>query len=339
MPDLPPSLSAAVVVAVAALGGVVGSFLNVVVARVPAGESIVYPGSRCPRCGMPIRWYDNVPILSWLALRARCRACGARISARYPAVEALGVALALVAYVRHGLTGAGAAEFAFAAALLALAFIDLDTWLLPNAITWPVIGFGLGMGALTVTPAGSLRGAVYGAGLGFAVFALAAWLGEKAFKKEALGFGDVWLLAGLGAWMGALALLPIVLLASIQGSVVGIGLILLGKGQKGPTATAGDKPPPYEIGTRTTTPITTAGDKPPPYEIGTRTTTPITTAGDKPPPYEIGTRTTTPITAEDDWVPPKHAVPFGPFLVAGALEWLWLSGPLVRALPVLDLFR
>ncbi len=299
----------------ALVGAAVGSFLNVLIARVPVGESIVRPGSRCPRCKTPIRWYDNLPVVSWLVLRARCRACGARISARYPLVEALGAAAAVVAFARHGLSGAAAAEFAFAAALLALAFIDLDTWLLPNAITWPLIAFGLAMGLLGITPAGSLRGAACGAGLGFAAFALIAGLGEKVFKKEALGFGDVWLLAGLGAWMGSLALLPIVLLASIQGSVVGIGLILLGKGQKGPTATAGDKPPPYEIGTRTTTP-------PPIPTSSTKTTT-----------------TATPITTEDDWVPPKHAVPFGPFLVAGALEWLWLGGFLARAVPLLELFR
>jgi leader peptidase (prepilin peptidase)/N-methyltransferase len=304
MIELPAALVPLFAAWSALVGAAVGSFLNVLIARVPAGESIVRPGSRCPRCKTPIRWYDNLPVVSWLVLRARCRACGARISARYPLVEALGAAAAMIAFARHGLSGAAAAELAFAAALLALAFIDLDTWLLPNAITWPLIGFGLAMGLAGVTPVGSLRGAAYGAGLGFAAFALIAWLGEKAFKKEALGFGDVWLLAGLGAWMGPAALLPIVLLASIQGSVVGLALIAMGKGQPGPTAAAGDKPPPYEIGTPTPT-----------------------------------TTTTTMTTTEEDWVPPKHAVPFGPFLVAGALEWLWLGGFLAQAIPLLRLFR
>jgi leader peptidase (prepilin peptidase)/N-methyltransferase len=269
------------------VGAAVGSFLNVVIARVPAGESIVRPGSRCPRCRAPIRWFDNLPIIAWVALRARCRACGDRISARYPAVEALGAGAAIVAFARHGLSGTAAAEFTFAAALLALAFIDLDTWLLPNVITWPLIAFGVAMGLAGVTPAGTLRSSAYGAGLGFAAFALLSWLGEKAFKKEALGFGDVWLMAGLGAWMGPAPLLPIVLFASIQGSIVGLALMALGRGEPGPSAT------PTTI---------------------------------EPEP-------------EADWIPPKHAVPFGPFLAAGALEWLWLSDLAARAVPLLEVFR
>ncbi len=292
----------------AAVGAVVGSFLNVVIARVPARQSIVHPGSRCPACGAAIRWYDNVPILSWLALRARCRSCGARISARYPLVETLGALAALVAWHRHGLAPVAAAELAFAAALVALAFIDIDTWLLPNAITWPLIAFGVAVGALGVTPAGSLRSACYGAGLGFGAFALFSWLGEKAFKKEALGFGDVWLLAGMGAWMGPAALLPIVLLASLQGSVVGLTLIALGKGQPGPEEASPLPGMPGE------------GD-----EARGAPTSAVTQS-----PSHL---------SEDDWVPPRHAVPFGPFLVAGALEWLWLGEHLTRAVPVLRLFR
>ena len=278
---VPPPLVPLAAVWSALIGAVVGSFVNVVVARVPAGESIVRPGSRCPRCKSPIRWYDNVPMVSWLVLRARCRSCHAPIPARYPIVEALGAAAALVVFARHGLSAAAAAELAFAAALLALALIDLDTWLLPHVITWPLIASGLVLGALGATAAASLRSAAYGAGLGFAVFAIVAWVGEKALKKEALGFGDVWLLAGIGAWMGAGALLPVVLLASLQGSIVGIAWIVTGRARPG--ASAG---------------------------------------------HEDG-----------EWVPPRHAVPFGPFLVAGALEWLWLGALLARAVPALELFR
>lgn len=277
---------------VAAVGAVVGSFLNVVIARVPHGESIAWPGSRCPRCRAPIRWYDNLPIVSWIALRARCRACRAPISARYPLVEALGTGAALVAYARHGLSGAAAAELAFADALLALAFIDLDTWLLPNVVTWSVIAFGVLMGPLGVTPATTLRYAVYGAGLGFAAFAALAWAGEKLLKKEALGFGDVWLLAGFGAWFGPAPLLPVVLLASVQGSVVGVALLAMGKGEPGPSAPAAE-----------------------------------------------GRAEAGATEREEDWVPPRHAVPFGPFLVAGALEWLWLGDLLVRWVPPLQVFR
>ena len=314
MGELPPPYVALLTVWVALVGAAVGSFLNVVIARVPAGESIVRPGSRCPRCRTPIRWYDNLPIVSWLALRARCRSCGVRIPWRYPAVEALGAGAALIVFFRHGLTGAAAAELAFAAALLALAFIDLDTWLLPDVLTWAVIAFGILMGPLAVTPATTLRHALYGAGLGFGVFAGLSWLGAKVFKKEALGFGDVWLLSGLGAWMGPTALLPIVLFASMQGSIVGIALVLLGKGEPGPadsTPTPSPQPSPP------------AGEK----EVALL-----------PPPHQ-GEGRGEGGASEADWVPPKHAVPFGPFLVAGALEWLWLSEPLARWVPALRIFR
>jgi leader peptidase (prepilin peptidase)/N-methyltransferase len=245
-----------------------------------------------------------------------------RISARYPLVEALGSAVALVAWHRHGLTPAAASELAFVATLVALAFIDLDTWLLPNVITWPLIASGLTTAALGLAPARSLRLAAFGAGLGFGVFALLSWLGEKAFKKEALGFGDVWLLAGLGAWMGPAALLPIALLASLQGCVVGIGLILVGKGQKGPPNAPEPQhsPPAGESATEGVN----GGREGEELRTTTESTITHTTATDE---------------GEDDWVPPKHAVPFGPFLVAGALEWLWLGGFLTHAIPVLRLFR
>jgi leader peptidase (prepilin peptidase)/N-methyltransferase len=262
-------LRAAVAVWVAFVGAAVGSFLNVVIARVPAGESVVSPGSRCPACGAPIRWWDNVPI-----------------SPRYLLVEVLGAAIALVAWERHGLSPAAAAELAFAAILVALSFIDLATWLLPHALTWPLLGAGLVASALGVAAAPSLASSAAGAAIGFAAFAAIAWIGKRVARKEAMGLGDVWLLAGIGAWEGARALLPVVLLASIQGSVVGLVLVAVGKAQPGPPAGS-----------------TAPGDD------------------------------------EDAWVPPRNAVPFGPFLALGALEWLWLSGGLAATVPALDVFR
>ncbi len=216
------------------VGAAVGSFLNVVIARVPAGESIVRPRSRCPRCGKAIAWYDNLPVLSWVLLRGRCRGCGTRISPRYVAVELLGAGAAFLAWHRHGVSAPAAAEFAFVAVLLALAFIDLATWLLPHALTWPLLGGGLLASAVGISAAPTLRASAAGAAIGFAAFAAVAWIGKAVAKREAMGFGDVWLLAGLGAFQGAGALLPIVLLASIQGSVVGIALLLLGRAQPGP---------------------------------------------------------------------------------------------------------
>ena len=277
-----------------ALGAVIGSFLNVVIARVPAGESIVAPGSRCPRCRAPIRWYDNVPIVSWLLLRARCRRCRAPISIRYPLVEALVAALALVAFLRHGLGLAALAELVFSAFLVALAFIDLDTWLLPHALTWPLIALGLGAAAAGIASAPSLGRSALGAAIGFGAFAAVSLGARLVLRKDALGFGDVWLLAGIGAWLGSGALLPVVMLASIQGSVVGIALLLLGRGEPGPAEAA---------------------------------------------PAPEGAKRAEGAGADDDWVPPRHAVPFGPFLAAGALEWLFLAGPLAAIFPVLELFR
>ncbi len=267
------------------VGAAVGSFLNVVIARVPAGESIVRPRSRCPRCKAPIAWYDNVPVVSWLALRGRCRRCGAPISPRYLAVELIGAGAAFLAWRRHGLSPEALAELVLVAMLIALAFIDLATWLLPHALTWPLLGAGLAAAALGVAPARSIASSAAGAAAGFAAFALVAWIGKMVARREALGFGDVWLLAGLGAWLGLAALLPVVLLASIQGSVVGIALVLAGRGQPGAAAGA-------------------------------------------PHPG-----------SEEDWVPPRNAVPFGPFLVVGALEWLYLSAPLASLVPALEVFR
>jgi leader peptidase (prepilin peptidase) / N-methyltransferase len=286
---IPPALEPFAAAWVVLVGAVVGSFLNVVIARVPAGLSVVHPPSRCPRCGRGIAWYDNVPIVSFLLLRGRCRGCRAPISWRYPLVEALVAAAAFLAYARHGVSVAAAAELVVVAILVALSFIDLDTWLLPYPLTLPLIALGLGASALGLSAAPSLASSALGAGLGFGAFALVSLVAEKVFKKEALGFGDVWLLAGLGAWLGAGALLPVILLASTQGALVGIALLLLGKGEPGRDAVAREGAP-----------------------------------------REAGTRA----ALEDDWVPPRHAVPFGPFLAAAALEWLYLSVPLAEAIPL-----
>ena len=274
---------------VAVTGAVLGSFLNVVIARVPQGRSIVHPRSACPRCGTPIAWYDNIPVLSWLLLRARCRSCRSPISPRYPLVEALVAGAALLAWWRHGLGPAALAELVLVGFLLALAFIDLDTWLLPHALTWPLIGLGLLASAAGASAAPTLARSALGAAVGFGVFGLIWLVAERLLHREAMGLGDAFLLAGIGAWLGVAALLPVVLLASVQGSVVGLALLALGRSQPGPAA--GGKPP-------------AKGGK-----------------------------------DEAEWIPPRHAVPFGPFLALGTLEWLYLSGALIRAIPALEVFR
>lgn len=324
--DAHPGLRAAAVVWVLMLGAVVGSFLNVVIARVPRGLSVVRPRSACPDCGAEIAWYDNVPIVSWVVLKARCRRCGARISVRYPIVEALGAAAALLAFARHGPRPEAAAELVFAAALVALAFIDLDTWLLPHAITWPLIGAGVLASALGWGGAPGLVSSLVGAAAGFGAFALVAVMGARILRREALGWGDVWLLAGIGAWFGPRALVPVVLFASLQGSVFGIALLALGRGQPGP--------PPAEP------PIPAAEQPPGP---GDASAAPAPAAAGSGHAEEAGgaplDQGPAPATDDRDWVPPRNAVPFGPFLALGALEWLYLGAILPARIPVLDVFR
>jgi leader peptidase (prepilin peptidase)/N-methyltransferase len=297
----------------ALLGAVVGSFLNVVVARVPAGLSVVRPRSRCPRCERPIAWYDNLPVLSWLLLRARCRHCRLPISARYPLVEALVAGLAAWVALRHGPTAAAAVELALVALVVALAFIDLDTWLLPWSLTLPLAALALLGGAARLTPAGSLGAAALGGALGFGLFLLVHVVGEKVLKKEAMGFGDVVLLGGLGAWLGPLGLLPVILLSSLQGALVGVALLLLGKGEPGPPETS-------------TEPSTSSAGS-------------ISARPERSAPSEVeGPESRGPPADDEAWVPPRHAIPYGPFLVLAALEWLLLARPLASLVPAFELF-
>lgn len=223
-------------------GAVVGSFLNVVIARVPRGESVVRPRSRCPRCKRPLRWYENVPILSWLFLRGRCAGCKQPISPRYPLVELASGLLALACLRHFGLGPWAVAAFAFLAALLALTYIDLDHWLLPRVITIPFIAIGVGVSWLPGGP--GLLSSVLGALAGFASFVLLGWVAERLLKKEAIGGGDVWLFAMIGAWLGLRALLPVALLASLQGAIA--GLVLMAFARREGRATAA--PPPRPTG-------------------------------------------------------------------------------------------
>ncbi|HYV65798.1 MAG TPA: prepilin peptidase, partial [Myxococcales bacterium] len=198
------------------VGACLGSFLNVVIARLPHGQSLLSPPSTCPRCQSHIAWYDNVPILSWLALRARCRSCRQPISARYPVVELLTALLLFAVWRRFGGQWATLGYAAFVCALIALTYIDLDTWLLPHEITWPLLAAGL-LSPLW-NPRLTWADSLIGAGAGFAFFAAIALVGEKLLRKETMGWGDVWLLSGIGAWLGWQALLPVVLFSAIQGS-------------------------------------------------------------------------------------------------------------------------
>jgi leader peptidase (prepilin peptidase)/N-methyltransferase len=242
-----------------ALGLLVGSFLNVVIYRLPvmmndamraecadlaaadAGTeppvpaakpafNLVVPRSACPKCKAPITAVQNIPVISWLALGGKCASCKSPISARYPAIELLtGVASGVVAWhLGFGLTALAGIFFTWL--LIALTFIDLDTFLLPDQLTLPLVWAGLLLslwhpvwapGAPPVTPADSIIGAAAGYLSLWSVF----WLFLLIRKKEGMGYGDFKLFAAFGAWFGWQMLLPIILFASLAGSVVGIGLI------------------------------------------------------------------------------------------------------------------
>lgn len=225
------------------LGLLVGSFLNVVIYRLPmmmerqwaaecadlAGQpvaelppfNLMVPRSRCSHCAHQIRWYENIPVVSWLALRGKCSSCGIKIGIRYPLVELVTGALFFYCIQRWGLTATGLAWCGFSAAIVTLALIDWDTTLLPDDITLPLLWAGLIASALRWTGV-PLTQALWGAVAGY----LSLWLVYQGFKlltgKEGMGFGDFKLFAALGAWFGWQALVPIILMASVIGAVVGI---------------------------------------------------------------------------------------------------------------------
>ena len=227
-------------------GLLIGSFLNVVIYRLPkmleqqwaadcaemSGTApvtpaepfnLMLPRSRCPHCGHLIHWYENIPVVSYLVLRGRCAACKAPISVRYPLVELATSAVFFVCAWRWGVSTTGLAWCVFSAILLALALIDWDTTLLPDDLTLPMLWLGLIAAALQWTPVG-LNAALWGAVAGY----LSLWSVYWAFKlvtgKEGMGYGDFKLFAALGAWFGWQALIPIILLASVIGAVVGIAM-------------------------------------------------------------------------------------------------------------------
>ena len=232
-----------------ALGAAVGSFLNVVIHRLPKmmeaewqaqaaevrGETaldsprfnLVVPRSRCPDCGHGITALENIPLVSWVLLRGRCSACQKPISARYPAIELLtGLASTLVAW-RFGPTFACTGALLLTWSLIALAFIDFDTTLLPDSITLPLVWAGLGFNlAGAFVP---LSTAVLGAMAGYLLLWGVYWLFKLATGKEGMGYGDFKLLAALGAFLGWQMLPLIVLLSSVVGAVIGVALIILAR--------------------------------------------------------------------------------------------------------------
>lgn len=206
-------------------GSVIGSFLNVCIYRIPAGESVVTPRSRCPHCQTTIRWYHNLPVASWVLLRGRCAYCHASFSIRYPLVEALTGAFFALFLFRFGLHPATLVAWLLAAALVTISFIDFDHQIIPDVISLPGIpvGFLCSLALPWVSWQSSLLGILMGGGMLLTIALGYEWL----TGHEGMGLGDVKLLAMLGGFLGAPAILPIIFLASIMGTIVGIPLMLI----------------------------------------------------------------------------------------------------------------
>jgi leader peptidase (prepilin peptidase)/N-methyltransferase len=277
-----------------AAGACVGSFLNVVIARVPLGESIVWPPSHCTSCGTPIRAFHNVPIVSWFWLRGRCGNCKAPFSIRYAAIEAAFAVVCGFAVLRHGLTLPAAREIVMMGLLIPLTFMDLDHWLLPHALTWP----GTVAGLLLSIPQGwdVAKNHLLAAAIGGTSIVVIGFVAEKYYlhvrgvQREAMGMGDAFLLALIGAFLGTRALMPVYLLASVQGVALGIPMLLLRR--------------------RTDA------------EAEVPATPPDAAAAPVPAPAEAPT-----LRDEDgdDWKPDPHHIPFGPALALAAAEILYFT--------------
>lgn len=208
-----------------AFGAVVGSFLNVCICRMPKDESVVFPPSHCTRCDYHIRWYDNIPILSYLLLRGKCRKCGERISLQYPLVEFINGALTLALFLKYGPGLVFAVLFLFCSALVVITFIDLEHQIIPDLITLPgiVIGFAVSFFIPQLGWLNSLIGILAGGGS----LLLIAY-GYQAFaKRDGMGGGDIKLLAMMGAFFGWKAILFIIFAASLFGSVIGLAVMLI----------------------------------------------------------------------------------------------------------------
>jgi leader peptidase (prepilin peptidase)/N-methyltransferase len=230
-------------------GAMIGSFLNVCICRIPEGKSIVTPGSHCPQCGKAIRWYDNLPVISFLLLRGRCRHCRRSISVQYPLVEGITAILSLLLFIRFGPSLRYVIYFAFTAALVVITVIDLYHQIIPNAISLPGIAAGLLASWFLPNPAlldGLLRGLVFqaarigvnlsnhaafvdallgivlGGGSLLLVIQLYYWLR----KGEGMGGGDVKLLAMVGAFLGWKAVIVTIIFSSLIGSIVGVALMV-----------------------------------------------------------------------------------------------------------------
>lgn len=206
-------------------GAMVGSFLNVCIFRLPKGESIIWPGSHCPQCKNPIQFYDNLPLVSYILLKGKCRHCKKPISFQYPFVEGITALSSLFLIMKFGPSLSYLVYFAFVAALIVITVIDLHHQIIPDVISLPGIGLGLLASLMIpqITFSNSLIGTLLGGGSLFIVGTLYQWL----FKREGMGGGDVKLLAMIGSFLGWKAVILTILLSSLIGSIIGILLMVI----------------------------------------------------------------------------------------------------------------
>ncbi len=212
------------VVVAGVFGAIFGSFLNVCIVRLPADQSVLRPRSRCPKCGTPIAWHDNVPIVSWLLLRGRCRRCAQPIAIRYPLVEALVAAMWAGAVWYYGLHLDALAAAVFATLLLGIALTDAGHLIIPDEFSLGGLVLGLSLSLRAGLP--GLTHAVLGAAVGFGVLFVVAWAGEKVFRKEAMGGGDIKMMAMVGAFVGWKGVLLTIFGGALLGTIVFVPLTI-----------------------------------------------------------------------------------------------------------------
>lgn len=206
------------------LGSFLGSFLNVCIVRLPLEQSIVRPRSRCPRCGTPIAWFDNIPVVSWLALRGRCRHCREPISVQYPLVELVTAGLWAAAAWAYGVNLHGLAAALFGTILLGIAVTDARHYLIPDEYTWGGLVVGLVLALRAGLP--GLSTALVGAAVGFVLLYGIAWAGERVFREEAMGGGDIKMMTMVGAFVGWKGVLITLFGGALLGTLVFIPLTI-----------------------------------------------------------------------------------------------------------------
>ncbi len=223
-------MSTIVLILVIVTGLALGSFLNVCIYRIPLKKSILFPSSFCPNCDTKIRAWDNVPLLSFILLKGKCRKCKAKISLQYPLVEFITSALIVITYLRYGLGWEFAAKAILCLLLIAIFFIDLKHRIIPDVITLPGVALGLLFSFFAKSP--SVLNSLIGILVGGVLFYVSAILGELLFKKESLGGGDIKLAMMLGAFLGWQKILLVFLLSAVLGTVVGAIAMLFSKDVK-----------------------------------------------------------------------------------------------------------